>query len=128
MHDAWYVHEMYSFYKLSICLCDVTTTSTVHRPARVCARLVQFAKIGVLQQYILLHNLQFERCLSIGLADILYLYCPLQNCSGTGVSPVGDDVLLLKATSEAAVHTVKDCLALIKLQQVHYIQYHVCVA
>ncbi|CAI8023874.1 hypothetical protein GBAR_LOCUS13932, partial [Geodia barretti] len=41
----------------------------------------------------------------------------LENCSGTGVSPVGDDVLLLKATSEAAVHTVKDCLALIKLQQ-----------
>ena len=34
------------------------------------------------------------------------------------MSPVDDNVLLLKATSEAAVHTVKDCLALIKLQQV----------
>lgn len=44
----------------------------------------------------------------------------LESCTTTkrvGVSPVDDEVLLLKATSKAAVHTVKDCLALIKLQQ-----------
>ena len=33
-----------------------------------------------------------------------------------------ENVLLLKATSEAAVHTVKDCLALIKLQQQQVLQ------
>ena len=41
-----------------------------------------------------------------------------QSCSGTGMEPVDRNVLLLKATSQAAVHSVKDCLALIKLQQV----------
>ena len=40
-----------------------------------------------------------------------------QSCSGTGIEPLDRDVLLLKATSQAAVHSVKDCLALIKLQQ-----------
>ena len=41
-----------------------------------------------------------------------------QSCSGAGVSPVDENVLLLRATSQAAVSTVRDCLALIRLQQV----------
>ena len=41
----------------------------------------------------------------------------LQSCSGTGVESVDQNVLLLKATSQAAVHSVKDCLALLRLQQ-----------
>lgn len=35
----------------------------------------------------------------------------------TGLDPFSKNVLLLKATSQAAVHSVRDCLALMKLQQ-----------
>ena len=54
----------------------------------------------------------------------------LQSCSGTGVESVDQNVLLLKATSQAAVHSVKDCLALLRLQQQQqqvYVHVHVCL-
>ena len=64
---------------------------------------------------LLLHSLRYASHSSSAHG---YVTCLLfQSCSGTGVEPLDRDVLLLKATSQAAVHSVKDCLALIKLQQ-----------